>query len=320
MEGYALTGRHGLLATYESFAMVMASMAIQHSKWLDESLKLEWRKPIPALNILLTSTCWRNDHNGFSHQGPGFIDSMLTRKPAGVAHLPAARRQLPALDRRTTASAPRTTSTSSSSTSSRSSSTWISSPAKGHCERGASVWEWASNDEGDPDMVMACAGDIPTMETLAATWLLRTAAPGLRIRVVNVVDLMAMFTPEEHPHGMDEKRSWISSPATGTWCSPSMVIRWGSTTPCTADPSGALPRSRVSEQGTTTTPFDMVVLNGISRYHLAMEALRRARRIPENSPELVERFQELLRKHRAYVEEHLEDMPEVRDWVWSPPS
>ena len=205
LEGYILTGRHGLFATYEAFAMVVASMAIQHSKWLDESLKLEWRKPVPSLNVLLTSTCWRNDHNGFSHQGPGFIDAMLTRKPTvSRIYLPPdancllwtahhcfrhpahvnvividKQPQLQYLDLEA---------------------------AHRHCQRGASVWEWASNDEGDPDIVMACAGDVPTMETLAATWLLRTAAPGLRIRVVNLVDLMSMFTPEEHPHGMDEQR------------------------------------------------------------------------------------------------------------------
>jgi xylulose-5-phosphate/fructose-6-phosphate phosphoketolase len=319
MEGYALTGRHGLLATYESFAMVMVSMAIQHSKWLDESLKLEWRKPVPALNILLTSTCWRNDHNGFSHQGPGFIDSMLTRKPTvSRIYLPPdancllwtadhcfrtsnhvnvividKQPQLQYLDLQT---------------------------AKGHCERGASVWEWASNDEGDPDIVMACAGDIPTMETLAATWLLRKSAPGLRIRVVNVVDLMAMFTPEEHPHGMDEKRfvDLFTRDRHVVFAFHGYPLGIHHTLHGRPIPERFHVRG-FREQGTTTTPFDMVVVNGISRYHLAIEALRRARRIPENSPELVEGFHELLRKHRAYVEEHLEDMPEVRDWTWSPP-
>src|SRR5499427_8639049 len=180
LEGYSLTGRHGLFATYEAFAMIVSSMAIQHSKWLDESLKLEWRKPIPALNILLTSTCWRNDHNGFSHQGPGFMDTVISKKGKVVrAYLPPdancllsvaehcfrtsnyvnlividKQPQLQYLDLDT---------------------------AKGHCERGASVWEWASNDEGDPDIVLACAVDIPTMETVAAAWLLRTSAPGFRV-------------------------------------------------------------------------------------------------------------------------------------------
>ena len=319
LEGYVLTGRHGLFATYESFAMVVASMAIQHSKWVDESLKLEWRRPVPSLNVLLTSTCWRNDHNGFSHQGPGFIDAMLTRKPTvSRIYLPPdancllwtahhcfrhsqhvnvividKQPQLQYLDLQA---------------------------AYGHCHRGASVWEWASNDEGDPDIVMACAGDVPTMETLAAAWLLRTAAPGLRIRVVNVVDLMAMFTPEEHPHGMDEQRFVDLFTRDRHVVFAFHGYPLGIHHTLHGRPNAERFHVRgFREQGTTTTPFDMVVLNGVSRYHLAIEALRRARRIPESSPSLVERFNELLKKHRAYVEEHLEDMPEVRDWTWTPP-
>jgi len=319
MEGYALTGRHGLLATYESFAMVMASMAVQHSKWLDESLKLEWRKPVPALNILLTSTCWRNDHNGFSHQGPGFIDTILTRKPA------VSRIYLPP-----DANCLLWTADHCFRTSNHVNVIVIDKQpqlqyldlqsAKGHCERGASVWEWASNDEGDPDVVIACAGDIPTMETLAAAWLLRTNAPGLRIRVVNVVDLMAMFTPEEHPHGMDEQHfvDLFTRDRHVVFAFHGYPLGIHYTLHGRPDPERFHVRG-FREQGTTTTPFDMVVLNGISRYHLAIEALRRARRIPENSPALVEQFNAQLRKHRAYVEEHLEDMPEVRDWTWTTP-
>ncbi len=319
LEGYCLTGRHGLFATYESFAMVVSSMATQHAKWLDESAKLEWRKPVPSLNVLLTSTCWRNDHNGFSHQGPGFIDTILTKKPAiSRIYLPPdancllwtadhcfrtsnyvnvvvidKQPQLQYLDLQS---------------------------AKGHCERGASVWEWASNDEGDPDVVMACAGDIPTLEALAATWLLREAAPGLRIRVVNVVDLMSMFTPEDHPHGMDEQRfvDLFTRDRHVVFAFHGYPLGIHYTLHGRPDPERFHVRG-FREQGTTTTPFDMVVLNGISRYHLAIEALRRARRIPENSPALVELFNAQLRRHRSYVEEHLEDMPEVRDWTWSVP-
>ncbi|HUM11116.1 MAG TPA: phosphoketolase family protein [Myxococcaceae bacterium] len=319
LEGYLLTGRHGLFATYEAFAMVVASMATQHAKWLDESLKLEWRKPVPSLNVLLTSTCWRNDHNGFSHQGPGFIDTVLTKKPTvSRIYLPPdancllwtahhcfrhpnhvnllvidKQPQLQYLDLEA---------------------------AHRHCQRGASVWEWASNDEGDPDIVMACAGDVPTMEALAATWLLRTAAPGLRIRVVNVVDLMSMFTPEEHPHGMDEQRFVDLFTRDRHVVFAFHGYPLGIHHTLHGRPNAARFHVRgFREQGTTTTPFDMVVLNGISRYHLAIEALRRARRIPESSPALVQRFKDLLERHRAYVEEHLEDMPEVRDWTWTPP-
>jgi len=319
LEGYVLTGRHGLFATYEAFAMIVASMATQHAKWLDESLKLDWRRGVPSLNVLLTSTCWRNDHNGFSHQGPGFIDTILTKKPTvSRIYLPPdancllwtashcfrhynhvnvvvidKQPQLQYLDLQ---------------------------EAHAHCHRGASVWEWASNDEGDPDVVMACAGDVPTMETLAATWLLRTAAPGLRIRVVNVIDLMSMFTPQEHPHGMDEDRfvSLFTRDRHVVFAFHGYAL--GIHYTLHGRPNAERFHVRgFREQGTTTTPFDMVVLNGISRYHLAIEALRRARRIPENSPALVEQFTAQLQRHRAYVEEHLEDMPEVRDWTWTPP-
>ena len=167
---------------------------------------------------------------------------------------------------------------------------------------------------------MACAGDIPTMEALAATWLLREAAPGLRIRVVNVVDLMSMFTPEDHPHGMDEQRfvDLFTRDRHVVFAFHGYPLGIHYTLHGRPDPERFHVRG-FREQGTTTTPFDMVVLNGISRYHLAIEALRRARRIPENSPALVELFNAQLRRHRSYVEEHLEDMPEVRDWTWSPP-
>jgi xylulose-5-phosphate/fructose-6-phosphate phosphoketolase len=192
--------------------------------------------------------------------------------------------------------------------------------AKQHCEWGASVWEWASNDEGDPDIVMACAGDIPTMETVAATWLLRRLAPGLRIRLVNVVDLMSMFTPAEHPHGMDERRFvdlfTRDRPVIFAFHGYPLGVHY--TLHGRPDPERFHVRG-FREQGTTTTPFDMVVLNGIDRYHLCLEALRRSRRIPEDSAKLVEHFQAQLAKHQAYVEEHLEDMPEVRDWTWTTP-
>jgi xylulose-5-phosphate/fructose-6-phosphate phosphoketolase len=319
LEGYLLTGRHGLFASYEAFAMIVASMATQYAKWLDESSKLPWRKPIPSLNVLLTSTCWRNDHNGFSHQGPGFIDTILTKKPAvSRIYLPPdancllwtadhcfrvsnhvnlividKQPQLQYLDLAT---------------------------AKQHCEWGASVWEWASNDEGDPDIVMACAGDIPTLETVAATWLLRRHAPGLRIRLVNVVDLMSMFTPTEHPHGMDERRfvDLFTRDRHVIFAFHGYPLGIHYTLHGRPDPERFHVRG-FREQGTTTTPFDMVVLNGIDRYHLCIEALRRSRRIPEDSTRLVEHFQAQLAKHQAYVEEHLEDMPEVRDWTWTQP-
>jgi len=318
LEGYTLTGRHGLFASYEAFAMVVASMATQHAKWLDEALKLPWRKPVPALNVLLTSTCWRNDHNGFSHQGPGFIDTILTKKPS------ISRIYLPP-----DANCLLWTADHCFRTSSHVNLIVIDKQpqlqyldfeaARRHCQAGASIWEWASNDEGDPDIVMACAGDVPTMETVAATWLLRQAAPGLRIRVVNVVDLMSMFTPSEHPHGMDEQRfvDLFTRDRDVIFAFHGYPLGIHYTLHGRPSPDRFHVRG-FREEGTTTTPFDMVVLNGMSRYHLAMEALRRARRIPENSTRLTESFQGELQRHRAYVEEHLEDMPEVRDWRWEP--
>ena len=319
LEGYSLTGRHGLFATYEAFAMIVSSMAIQHSKWLDESLKLEWRKAVPSLNVLLTSTCWRNDHNGFSHQGPGFIDVMLTRKPT-VSRIylpPDANCLLWTADHCFRAS----NHVNVIAIDKQPQLQYLDlDEARRHCQRGASVWEWASNDEGDPDIVMACAGDVPTMETVAATWLLRTSAPGLRIRVVNVVDLMSMFTPEEHPHGMDEHRfvELFTRDRHVVFAFHGYPLGIHHTLHGRPEPERFHVRG-FREQGTTTTPFDMVVLNGISRYHLAIEALRRARRIPENSPQLVEGFNDQLKRHRSYVEEHFEDMPEVRNWTWSAP-
>jgi len=319
LEGYLLTGRHGLFATYEAFAMVVASMATQHAKWLDESHKLEWRKPVPSLNVLLTSTCWRNDHNGFSHQGPGFIDTILTKKPA-VSRIylpPDANCLLWTADHCFRASNHVNLIVQDKQPQLQ----YLDlEAARGHCERGASVWEWASNDEGDPDIVIASAGDIPTQEALAAVWLLRKQAPGFRIRMVNVVDFMSMFHPDDHPHGMDEARfvDLFTRDRDVVFAFHGYPLGVHYTLHGRPDPERFHVRG-FREQGTTTTPFDMVVLNGISRYHLAMEALRRARRIPENSPQLVEGFQQKLRDHRAYVEAHLEDMPEVADWVWSPP-
>src|SRR5205085_7852714 len=204
LEGYTLTGRHGLYVTYESFAMVSASMTVQHTKWLEEALNLPWREPVPSLTILLTSTCWRNDHNGFSHQGPGLIDVMLSKRGT------VARIYLP----------PDANCLLSVADHCLRSRNYVNlividkqpqlqyldmDAAIEHCRRGASVWRWASTDEGvEPDVVLAAAGDIPTMETLAAAQWLRERVPELKVRVVNVVDLMTLFPPEYHPHGMNE--------------------------------------------------------------------------------------------------------------------
>jgi xylulose-5-phosphate/fructose-6-phosphate phosphoketolase len=320
LEGYTLTGRYGLFATYEAFAMIVDSMTAQHAKWLKTcATELPWRKPIPSLNYLLTSTCWRNDHNGFSHQGPGFIDSILTKQ--GII----TRIYLP----------PDANCLLSVADHCLRSHNYINlividkqqhlqylniDDAREHCARGASRWDWASNDHGvKPDIVLACAGDVSTMETLAAAWLLRKHLPAMKVRVVNVVDLMKLWPPDVHPHGMDEE-TFISL-FTGTtdvvfafhgYPRAIHEILHGRTN---------APRFHVRgymEEGTTTTPFDMVVLNKTSRFHLCLEALRRASTIP-GSGRLIELCQESLERHRKYVVEHLEDIPEIANWKWTDP-
>jgi xylulose-5-phosphate/fructose-6-phosphate phosphoketolase len=322
LEGYLLTGRHGLFSTYEAFAMVSASMTIQHAKWLEAARALPWRRPVPSLNVLLTSTCWRNDHNGFSHQGPGLVNTALSlRGEVTRIYLPPDANCL--------------LSIADHCLRSRDYLNLIVidkqpqlqyldvDAARAHCARGAGVWRWASNDDGGtPEVVLACAGDIPTMETLAAAWLLRQHLPQLRVRVVNVVDLMTLFPPDRHPHGMDEAA--FCGMFTDTvdvvmafhgYPGAIHQILHGRTNP------GRFHVRGYNEQGTTTTPFDMVVLNEMSRYHLCLEALRRAGRIPDAAAaeRLASWCEEQLDRHRRYIVEHLEDMPEVRDWTWTSP-
>ena len=317
LEGYLLTGRHGLFATYEAFAMVSASMAIQHTKWLEEMRRLEWRAPVASLNILLTSTCWRNDHNGFSHQGPGLIDTMISLRgevvrvyfpPDANSLLSVADHCLRSRDYVNLIVIDKQPQLQ-----------YLDHPAAvAHAAAGASRWEWAENDGGgEPDVVLACAGDIPTMEALAAAELLRRHVPGLGTRFVNVVDLMTLFPPDVHPHGLGEERF---AALFGT--DHEVVFAFHGYARALHQLLHGRPDADrfhlrgFNEQGTTTTPFDMVVLNRMSRYHLAQEALRRARRRPAGSAELERHCEEMLDRHERYVREHLEDMPEVRDWTW----
>ena len=317
LEGYVLTGRHGVFATYEAFALVVASMTTQHAKWLDMTSKLPWRKPIPSLNILLTSTCWRNDHNGFSHQGPGFMDT-ITSKKGTVARVylpPDANCLLSVADHCL-----------------RSQSyvnliiidkqpqlQWLdAAAANAHCAAGAGIWAWASTPGHDePDVVLACAGDIPTLEIVAAAAWLRAHAPELRVRVVNVVDLMKLFSPREHPHGMSEEQ-FVAVFTRDVDVVLSFHGYPGAIHQLLHARPNA-PRFHVrgyKEEGTTTTPFDMVVLNETSRYHLAMDAIRRSRRPLANAAALTAECQAMLAKHAAHVAEHFEDLPEIRDWTW----
>jgi xylulose-5-phosphate/fructose-6-phosphate phosphoketolase len=312
LEGYLLTGRHGLFATYEAFAMVSASMMVQHSKWLEEARKLDWRAPVASLNVLLTSTCWRNDHNGFSHQGPGLIDTLLSKRgtiariylpPDANCLLSVAEHcfnsrdyvNLIAIDKQPQLQ-------------------YLSlADANKHCAAGAAIWPWAGNRGEDPDVVLVGIGDVPTQEVIAAAALLREHAPELKVRVVNVVDLMALFNPNAHPHGLPEER-FIDL---FTRDRPVVVAFHGYRRSVYQLLHGRTNEARFMahgfmEQGTTTTPFDMVVLNDMSRYHLCLAA---AERVQQPLDTLRAYCESQLARHHAYVREHFEDMPEVRDWV-----
>jgi xylulose-5-phosphate/fructose-6-phosphate phosphoketolase len=320
LEGYLLSGRHGLFATYEAFAMVSASMVIQHVKWLQHAADVPWRASVSSLTILLTSTCWRNDHNGFSHQGPGLIDTVIPLSPAVVrvwlppdanCLLSVAAHCLRSVDHVNLLVADKQQHLQYLTL----------EQAEAHCAAGASVWHWAGTESaGDepPDVVLAAAGDVPTLEVLAAAELLRRWVPWLRVRMVNVVDLMALMPPDIHPHGFSTGyfRELFTDDADVVFAFhgyPRAVHQLLHGRPDTD-------RFHVrgfDEQGTTTTPFDMVVLNRMSRYHLVLDALRHARRTPERGEELAAYCREMLGRHELYIREHFEDLPEVRDWTWS---
>ncbi len=317
LEGYLLTGRHGLFATYEAFALIVASMVTQHVKWLEACEELPWRAPIPSLNVLLTSTCWRNDNNGFSHQGPGFMDTIVSKKGtvARVYLPPDANCLLSVADHCLRSR----NYVNLIIIDKQPQLQWLGmDAAREHCAKGASVWSWASNHQEDPDIVLGCAGDVMTLETIAAAWWLRKYAPGLHVRVVNVVDLMGLFSPSEHPHGMPEDR--FSELFTAD---VHVVFAFHGYPGLLHQLLHGRPHAQrfhvrgYREEGTTTTPFDMVVLNQVSRFHLVIEALRRARRPPDNADLLIDGCLAILKQHRAYVREQLEDMPAIRDWTWA---
>jgi xylulose-5-phosphate/fructose-6-phosphate phosphoketolase len=324
LEGYLLAGGHGLFATYEAFAMVSASMLVQHTKWLQHGADLPWREPVASLNVLLTSTCWRNDHNGFSHQGPGLIDTAIPLAP-GVVRI-----WLPP-------DANTTLSIADHCLRSRDHVNLIVvdkqphlqyltlDEANAHCAAGASVWDWAGTEtvtpdhQDQPDIILAAAGDTPTLETLAAAQLLREWVPYLRVRVVNIVDLMALLPADDHPHGFSEQafEAMFTADTDVVFAFhgyPRAVheLLHGRVHP------GRFHVRGFNEQGTTTTPFDMVVLNRMSRYHLVLEALRRSHRVPEKGLDLARYCQAMLERHHDYIRENFEDMPEVRDWSWTP--
>jgi xylulose-5-phosphate/fructose-6-phosphate phosphoketolase len=318
LEGYLLTGRHGLFPCYEAFVTIVDSMFNQHAKWLKTTRELPWRHPIASLNYLLTSHAWRQDHNGYSHQGPGFMDTVINKKGTVVRiYLPPdANCLLSVMDHCLRSRNYVNVIVAGKQPELQ----WLDmEAARRHCARGASVWDWASNDQGgNPDVILAGAGDVPTLETIAAAWLLRKHLPELKVRVVNVVDLMVLSPPAYHPHGMDAE-SFVemfteTAPVIFAFHGYRRMIHdlvHGRPNPARFHVRGYI------EEGTTTTPFDMVVLNQLSRYHLAMEALRRVPRLRSQSAHLVEEFEGKLTEHKLYIQEHLQDMPEIRDWTWS---
>jgi xylulose-5-phosphate/fructose-6-phosphate phosphoketolase len=320
LEGYLLTGRHGLFNCYEAFIHIVDSMFNQHAKWLKVTRDLPWRRPLASLNYLLSSHVWRQDHNGFSHQDPGFIDHVVNKKAEIIrVYLPPDANTLlsvadhclrstdyvnvivagkqPALD-------------------------YLSmDDAVLHCTRGIGIWEWASNDEGgDPDVVMACCGDVPTLETLAAVDLLRRGLPALKVRVVNVVDLMRLQPDTEHPHGLSDRefdtlftsdRPVVFAYHGYPWLIHRLTYR-------RTNHSNIHVRG-YKEEGTTTTPFDMVMLNDLDRFHLVMDVIDRVPGLGSRASHLRQRMVDERARCRAHTRSEGEDAPEIRDWTWPHP-
>jgi xylulose-5-phosphate/fructose-6-phosphate phosphoketolase len=318
LEGYLLTGRHGLFACYEAFIHIVDSMFNQHAKWLKVSRSLSWRQPIASLNYLLTSHVWRQDHNGFSHQDPGFVDLVINKKadivrvylaPDANCLLWVMDHCLRTYDRINVVVAGKQPAPQ-----------WLTmEEAIKHCDIGIGIWDWASNDPdgSEPDVVMACAGDVPSLETVAAVSLLREHLADLKIRVVNVVDLMTLQPKDEHPHGISDADFdglfTRNRPVIFAYHGyPHLVHRL---TYKRANHANMHVRGFI-EEGTTTTPFDMVVLNRLDRFHLAMDVLERVPGLGSRAAHLKQQLRNKLIEHRNYVDRHGEDMPEIANWGW----
>jgi xylulose-5-phosphate/fructose-6-phosphate phosphoketolase len=317
LEGYLLSGRHGLFSCYEAFIHIVDSMFNQHAKWLEAAKRIPWRRSVASLNILLTSHVWRQDHNGFSHQDPGFIDVVCNKKadivrvylpPDGNTLLCVADQCLRSRDLVNVIVAGK-----------QPEAQWLDlDSAYRHCAVGIGIFEWASSDsDGDPDVVMACAGDIPTMETLAAVSLLRKHAPELKVRVVNVVDLMTLQPREEHPHGLTggefDALFTTDKPVIFAFHGYPWLIHRLTYRRTNHD---NLHVRGYKEEGTTTTPFDMVVRNDLDRFHLVMDVVDRVPKLGYRAAHLRQLMRGKLTDHKRYIVQRGEDMPEVRDWVW----
>jgi xylulose-5-phosphate/fructose-6-phosphate phosphoketolase len=321
IEGYLLTGRHGFFSSYEAFIHIVDSMFNQHAKWLDAAGALAWRRPIASLNYLLTSHVWRQDHNGFSHQDPGFID-VVTNKKAHIVRVylpPDANTLLSVTDHCLRSRNYVNVIVAGKQPMPQ----WLDmESAVSHCAAGIGRWSWASNEgRGEPDVVMACAGDVPTLETLAAVQLLRNFFPRLKVRVINVVDLMKLQPPSQHPHGLsDADFDALFTPDKPVIFAyhgyPALVHRL---TYRRAN-HASLHVHGFKEEGTTTTPFDMVVMNELDRYHLVADVIDRVKGLPPRAVAAARTvIREKLAEHTRFITEHGEDMPEIRDWKWGRP-
>jgi len=317
LEGYLLTGRHGVFNCYEAFIHIVDSMFNQHAKWLKVTNGIPWRRPIASLNYLLSSHVWRQDHNGFSHQDPGFIDHVVNKKADVIrVYLPPDANALLAVFDHCLRSRQKVNVVVAGK---QPALTYLTiDEAVSHCARGAGIWDWASNDQdAEPDVVMGCAGDIPTMETLAAVALLRVHMPGLKVRVVNVVDLMSLQPPSEHPNGMPDAefdalftrdKPVIFAYHGYPWLIHRLTYRRAN--------HDNLHVRGYKEEGTTTTPFDMVMMNDLDRYHLVMDVIDRVPGMGTRAARVRQLMADLRLRARQYTREAGEDLPDLQQWVW----